>query len=215
MKSVQLIAAAFVLGLVQLASAQQIGIGACPNHPVHVNFDVPRYLGLWYEIRRYEQVFQLGGECVTAEYSLNADGSVRVFNSMVVPPAQARSSDIGNAVIAFPDESPLEAKLNVTFGTIAFVAPDPDIDISANYWVLGTDYDSFAVVWGCFGVGDTLRAESAWILSRTPQLSPAALQQVQEYVNLYLDEDDLRTTIQDPQFCCSVDPEVTSFPPCQ
>ncbi|KFB53446.1 AGAP013318-PA-like protein [Anopheles sinensis] len=193
MKSVQLIAAAFVLGLVQLVSAQQVGIGACPNPPVHINFDVSRYLGLWYEIRRYEQVFQLGGECVTAEYSLNADGSVRVFNSMVVPPAQARSSDTGRAVIAFPDESPLEAKLNVTFGT------NPDIDISANYWVLGTDYDSYAVVWGCFGVGDTLRAESAWILSRTPQLSPAASQQVQGFIDLYLDEESLRTTMQDPQ----------------
>uniref|UniRef100_A0A182ITN6 Apolipoprotein D n=1 Tax=Anopheles atroparvus TaxID=41427 RepID=A0A182ITN6_ANOAO len=209
MNSIQLIAAAFVLGLVQLASAQQVGIGACPNPPVHVNFDVSRYLGLWYEIRRYEQVFQLGGECVTAEYSINADGSVRVFNSMIVPPAQARSSDTGRAVVAFPDEVPLEAKLNVTFG------PNPENGISANYWVLGTDYDNFAVVWGCFGVGDTLRAESAWILSRTPQLSAATAAEVQRYVDEFLNEENLRPTIQNEQFCCSVDPEVTAYPPCQ
>lgn len=69
-------------------------------------------------------------------------------------------------------------------------------DISANYWVLGTDYDSYAVVWGCFGVGTTLRAESAWILSRTPTLTPQAEAEVQRYVDLYLSEEDLRPTVQ-------------------
>ncbi|XP_053671598.1 apolipoprotein D-like [Anopheles nili] len=208
MSSIRLIAAACVLALVQMASGQLVTVGTCPEHPVHVNFDVERYLGLWYEIRRYEQVFQLGGECVTAEYSLNADDSVRVFNSMVVPPSQVRSSDIGRAVIAFPDGSPLEAKLNVTFDA----AP---VEVSANYWVLGTDYDSYAVVWGCFGVGGTLRAESAWILSRTPVLSVDAAAEAQEYIDMYLSEEDLRTTIQDNEFCCTVDPEVTAYPPCQ
>uniref|UniRef100_A0A182NRI3 Apolipoprotein D n=1 Tax=Anopheles dirus TaxID=7168 RepID=A0A182NRI3_9DIPT len=207
MNSIQLLAAAFVLGLVQLASGQIVSAGQCQDHPVHVNFDVARYLGLWYEIRRYEQVFQRDGECVTAEYSLNADGSVRVFNSMLVPPSQVRSSDTGRAVIAFPDGSPLEAKLNVTFDAA-------NVDVSANYWVLGTDYDNYAVVWGCFEVAATLRAESAWILSRTPQLSAQSATEVQRYIDEFLDESDLRTTNQDAQFCCSVDPEVTAYPPC-
>lgn len=73
------------------------------------------------------------------------------------------------------------------------------VDVSANYWVLGTDYENYAVVWGCFGVGTTLRAESAWILSRTPQLSAASLAQVQPFVDQFLDEENLRTTIQDAQ----------------
>ncbi|XP_050072150.1 uncharacterized protein LOC126560032 [Anopheles maculipalpis] len=193
MNSIQLIAAVFVLGLVHLASGQVVSTGQCQDYPVHVNFDVARYLGLWYEIRRYEQVFQRGGECVTAEYSLNDDGSVRVFNSMLVPPSQARSSDTGRAVVAFPDESPLEAKLNVTFDAGA-------VDVSANYWVLGTDYDNYAVVWGCFGVAETLRAESAWVLSRTPQLSAQAAVEVQRYVDEFLNESDLRPTIQDAEF---------------
>ncbi|XP_049279472.1 apolipoprotein D-like [Anopheles funestus] len=208
MNTLQLLAVAFVLGLVQLASGQIVSTGQCQDHPVHVNFDVARYLGLWYEIRRYEQVFQFGGECVTAEYSLNEDGSVLVFNSMLVPPSQVRSADTGRAVIAFPDESPLEAKLNVTFDAAA-------VDVSANYWVLATDYDNYAVVWGCFGVGTTLRAESAWILSRTPQLSAEAAAAVQQNVDLFLNESDLRPTIQDAAFCCSIDPEITSYPPCQ
>ncbi|XP_050088549.1 apolipoprotein D-like [Anopheles aquasalis] len=209
MNTIQLIASVVVLGLVQLASGQLVSPGICQDHPVHVNFDVERYLGLWYEIRRYEQAFQIGGECVTAEYSVNADGSVRVFNSMRPrdSPTGTRQSDTGRAVIAFPDESPLEAKLNVTFDATA-------VDVTANYWVLGTDYENYAVVWGCFGVGTTLRAESAWILSRTPQLSAASLAQVQPFVNQFLEEESLRTTIQDPQFCCTNNPEVTAYPQC-
>lgn len=106
---------AVVLCLGQLTEGQVISTGLCPVHPVHQNFDVARYLGLWYEYRRYEQRFQRDGECVTAEYSLNEDGSVRVFNSMMVPPSQERVAEVGRAIVAFPDEVPLQGKLNVTF----------------------------------------------------------------------------------------------------
>lgn len=44
------------------------------------NFDVRRYLGLWYEVRKYPFIFTLGGKCVTANYELNNDGTVQVFN---------------------------------------------------------------------------------------------------------------------------------------
>uniref|UniRef100_A0A182JQH2 Apolipoprotein D n=1 Tax=Anopheles christyi TaxID=43041 RepID=A0A182JQH2_9DIPT len=207
MNSIQFLAAAFVLGLVGLTSGQLVSPGTCPDYPVHLNFDVQRYLGLWYEISRYDQVFQRGGECVTAEYSLNADGSVRVFNSMRVPPSQARQSDTGRAVVAFPDAIPLEAKLNVTFDATA-------LDVSANYWVLGTDYENYAVVWGCFGVATTLRAENAWILSREPELSEQAAIEVQDYINRFLSKDDLIETNQNLDFCCAIDPDVTAYPQC-
>ncbi|XP_052863329.1 apolipoprotein D-like [Anopheles cruzii] len=208
MRTVQLLAAVLVLGLVEeLANGQIVSLGSCPDNPVVVNFDVARYLGLWYETRRYEQVFQQNGECMTPEYSLNEDGTVRVFNSMVVPPSQVRLSELGSAVLAFPDRTPLEAKLNVSF-------PLTNSD-RTNYFVLATDYDTYAVVWSCFEVGPTMRADSAWILSRTPQMPATAVAQVQQYIDLYLNEADLRTTNQDEQFCCAVDPEVTAFPQCE
>lgn len=45
------------------------------------SLDVPRYMGTWYEIARYPNSFQR--KCVsasTADYSLMADGRVRVVN---------------------------------------------------------------------------------------------------------------------------------------
>ncbi len=53
-------------------------------------------------------------DCVTAGYSLNPDGSIRVDNQGIVftegqPPQP--SQDIGRAVVAFPEEVPLQGKL--------------------------------------------------------------------------------------------------------
>jgi apolipoprotein D and lipocalin family protein len=44
------------------------------------NFQLERYLGKWYEIARLDHSFERGLSHVTAEYSMNPDGSVRVIN---------------------------------------------------------------------------------------------------------------------------------------
>lgn len=59
-------------------------LGGCLGTPPGVepvaNFDVRRYLGTWYEIARLDHAFERGLDGVTATYSLNEDGSVRVLN---------------------------------------------------------------------------------------------------------------------------------------
>ena len=44
------------------------------------NFKLDRYLGEWYEIARLDHRFERVLEQVTATYSMNDDGSVRVVN---------------------------------------------------------------------------------------------------------------------------------------
>lgn len=43
-------------------------------------FDISRYLGKWYEVGRLENRFERGLVRTTAEYSMNANGTVRVVN---------------------------------------------------------------------------------------------------------------------------------------
>lgn len=43
-------------------------------------FEIDRYLGKWYEIARLDHRFERGLDRVTAEYSLNDDGTIRVVN---------------------------------------------------------------------------------------------------------------------------------------
>jgi len=48
-------------------------------HPVD-NFDIEHYLGTWYEIARLDHSFEQGLSDVTAEYTRNNDGSIKVIN---------------------------------------------------------------------------------------------------------------------------------------
>lgn len=60
---------------------------------------------------RYDNQFQDGGDCVTAQYTLNVDGSITVFNTKRLIGDQRWETDTGIAWIAFPDENPLRGEL--------------------------------------------------------------------------------------------------------
>jgi lipocalin len=82
-----------------------------PN--VKSSFQVPSFLGTWYEIRRYEAPNQTDFDCVIARYSANADGSLTVFNSGYFG---GRFIDFtGIATVTNPAEVPLRGKLDVRF----------------------------------------------------------------------------------------------------
>jgi len=59
-------------------------VTGCVGYPDTVqpvgNFELGRYLGTWYEVARLDHRFERGLSRVSAEYSLNADGTVRVRN---------------------------------------------------------------------------------------------------------------------------------------
>ncbi len=43
-----------------------------------------QYVGKWYEIKRYPMFFEDENKCVTAEYTLNPDGTIGVLNSAIL-----------------------------------------------------------------------------------------------------------------------------------
>lgn len=57
---------------------------ACTGVPEGITpvqaLDTERYLGTWYEIARLDHRFERGLDSVTADYSRNADGSLKVVN---------------------------------------------------------------------------------------------------------------------------------------
>ena len=120
--------------------------------------DLKRYVGTWYEIARYPNRFQK--KCssdTTANYTLRDDGKIQVVNA-------CRKSDgtldtaKGTARVV---DSQTNAKLKVTFFWPFY----------GDYWVigLGKNYE-YAIV------GEPSR-KYLWILSRTPQMTPALYQE--------------------------------------
>jgi apolipoprotein D and lipocalin family protein len=59
-----------------LFSCKSIPDGAVAVKP----FDLNKYLGTWYEIARFDYSFEKNLNNTTATYSLNEDGTVKVFN---------------------------------------------------------------------------------------------------------------------------------------
>jgi len=110
-------------------------------------FNINRYLGRWYEICRMPMHYERGLERVTAEYTLNADGSIKVVNSGYDWRRDKWRQATGRAVFA---GEPNEGKLKVSF-----LGP-----FYAGYNVIAIDEDyKYALVFG-----RTL--DYMWILSR-------------------------------------------------
>ena len=57
-----------------------VSVPKVDNAPVSA-FDLNRYLGEWYEIARFDHSFERGVEQAKANYTQNADGTIKVVNT--------------------------------------------------------------------------------------------------------------------------------------
>lgn len=134
--------------------------GACTNAltvdntPIE-NLDLDRYMGKWYELARFDHRFEKGLDNCTAMYEYNDDGTVRVTNTGWT--GEKWKESVGKAKTT---DTP--ARLRVSFFGPFY----------SDYRVLmlAKDY-SVALVGGS-------NDKYLWILSRTPQLDGAVLDQV-------------------------------------
>ncbi|VVC91147.1 unnamed protein product, partial [Leptidea sinapis] len=135
--------------------------GGCPDVTAMSDFVPGRYLGKWYEAEKYFAIFEMGGKCITATYSAEDDGVIGVKNQQISTYTGMKSEIVGEAT----QESRDAGKLVVRF-------PSLPVNVPAPYWVVDTDYDNYALVWGCLDLG-IMHTENAWILTRArhPQLS--------------------------------------------
>ncbi len=124
--------------------------------------DVPRYMGVWWEIAKFPNWFQRN--CVAdtrAEYSLAADGTVQVLNrcrraSGEVDQALGQARQIGG---------PASPRLQVRFAP-AWLSLIPLV--WGDYWVIDLD-EAYQLV----AVSEPQR-RYLWVLSRTPEVDPKA-----------------------------------------
>ena len=133
--------------------------------PETVDFvDIERYAGLWYEIARYPTPFDEDGVAVTAEYTLNEDGTVGILNSALVGDLNGPPTSIEGVARVVDEET--NAKLEVTFD-------DPDIaGIPFAYWIIELDE---AYQWAVV-TNDTRFV--LYILSRTPTMDDAVYEDI-------------------------------------
>ena len=112
--------------------------------------DLNRYLGSWYEIAKYDHVFERGLDYAMANYTLREDGKIDVLNTGI---KDGRAKDAKG--IAKTTNIPGLLK-------VSFFGP-----FYSDYRIMMLDADYQYVLVG--GSND----KYLWILSRTPQLDDA------------------------------------------
>ena len=119
-------------------------------HPIK-SFDVQKYLGKWYEIARMELLFERNLINVTAHYSENPNGTIKVVNRGYEPYKKIWKEAVGKAKFR---EDAHTAALKVSFFGPFY----------SGYNVIAIDPDyQFALV-----IGGKL--DYMWILSREKQI---------------------------------------------
>lgn len=114
---------------------------------VVTNFDKAKYLGKWYEIARLDYKWEKDLNNVTAEYSLNEDGTIKVDNKGYNVKKDKWEESIGKAKFVKKD--------NVGMLKVSFFGP-----FYSGYNVVAIDPDyKYALV-----AGESLKY--LWILSR-------------------------------------------------
>lgn len=124
-------------------------------------FELNRYLGTWYEIARLDHSFERGLNQITAEYSLNEDGSVKVVNRGWKEEEGQWSEALGKAKFVGDSE---KGHLKVSFfgpfyGSYIIFHLEPDYSTAL---ISGPNLDYF------------------WILSRTPTLEDEELERLKK-----------------------------------
>lgn len=141
-----------------------LSLSSCTSVPEGIepvdNFELPRYLGKWYEIARYDHSFEAGLEQVTAEYSMQDDGSVKVINRGFNPNKQTWKEAQGKAYLV--------QNSNIGHLKVSFFGP-----FYASYVIFELDKQAYqyALVTGP-------NRDYLWILARNPQLDESVKTQL-------------------------------------
>ncbi len=152
-------------GLLPLVLAALAGAatGCDENEPLEVSpqVDYDRFAGRWYEIARLPRPTQKDCYGTTSFYERDGEGALRITNECALGKFDGPYSGMKTSATVPNASEP--AKLSLKVGLY-----------KGDYWVLevGEKYD-YAVI------GHPSR-EYLWVLSRTPQLEPSALQSILE-----------------------------------
>ncbi len=141
----------FFLSLFVSCSAQ--GIDTSPV----AEFDLSRYLGQWHEIARFDTRFERNLVNVTAHYSLNEDGTIRVvnrgFNSQKGEWGESEAKAVTTKEVG---------RLRVSFFPLVYT--------DYNILMVGEDYQ-----WALVGSSSP---NYLWILSREAEMQPSTLEHI-------------------------------------
>ncbi|XP_065200815.1 apolipoprotein D-like [Planococcus citri] len=158
--------------------------GSCPDHPTVDQFDLEKFQGPWYEIERSFYVFELLGNCPKFNFSITSGDSMEVKFSM-----KNRITGNKNVIdgLAYPKPyNPAIWDYRVNSGLPKYLSRI--MPGSGKYFILDTDYDSYAIMYSCSNLG-LFHSDLIWVLGRDKNLEPESRTLIYTHLNnLHIDE---------------------------
>ena len=148
------------------AASLVLALSGCVKVPPGItpvdNFQVERYLGTWYEVARMENRFERGLYNVTATYSQNDNGTVKVVNRGYKTSSSEWESAVGKAKFV--------GKQNVGHLKVSFFGP-----FYGSYVVYELEENyNYAFVTGA-------NKKFLWLLAREPSVPDEVLNQFKQH----------------------------------
>lgn len=127
-----------------------------------------KYVGTWYEIKRFPVFFEYQMSCVTATYGFVNATRITVRNSGT---RSGKATTVeGYAVvknIAEPNKLMVYFPFNIFGYTLA--------ENGGAYNIIDTDYNTYSIVYSCNSVLGFMKLESAWLLSKQRTVSQSVV----------------------------------------
>lgn len=140
-----------------------ISLAGCTGLPEGVQpvkgFDLNRYLGTWYEIARLDHSFERGLNNVTATYTLNKQGGIKVINRGYSKSDNEWKQAEGKAYFV--------RNKNEGYLKVSFFGP-----FYGTYAVFGLEKNNYQYA---FISGNN--KSYLWLMARTPTVKPAVIKQ--------------------------------------
>ena len=114
-------------------------------------------------------------KCISAQYDLYNSSYITVKNQAIKIADGSESLIDGYATLSPEQPNFLSVYFPTMIGNAISFAP------KSPYNVYTTDYGSFALVYSCVPIfGNSIKFETGWILSRTPQLAQAKVDELKQ-----------------------------------
>lgn len=175
------------------------------NLTVQSNFNLHQFLGIWYEIKWYKNETKQDSN-IWNDYSQlfelenNFNDRLRVIGKARLSSEEECFSFGPWLIIANHSAKMILAKTDL----------DSTINLNWPYYILDTDYNHYALIYGCMSENYTLNTSCKqpmlWVFSRTVLLSNEYLIKLDDYIEdiLCLNLTQLQTTLHTAKSCYSI-----------
>ncbi|XP_021946527.1 apolipoprotein D [Folsomia candida] len=166
-----------LVGISTTIMGQVLMEGSCPPIPVMKNFSPDKFLGTWYEIERYYSDYQVNTKCNKIDFTYNPDGRIGILTSAIQEKSGMPKVSYGLANFEYGESARMTLSMTPT--------PGSPTHLEFGYWILDTDYESYAVVYSC---DDFCRgrqhSKSIWVLGRTALLPQQVIHRIYDKIKV-------------------------------